>query len=136
MNPANLEQAACKKMHPGVFFPQTAEGVEIAKAVCRRCPVREQCLANAIRQNIHDGIFGGHTSAERRRMHRRAKAFDPPRDTSTNPRQVKDCPTCKRALDRADFAANSSRPDGLQGECRACQMERNRRLKEARRKAS
>ncbi|WP_435813494.1 WhiB family transcriptional regulator [Streptomyces zhihengii] len=39
-----------------------------AKAVCRRCPVRDQCLAWALTQEEVDGIWGGSTEGERRAM--------------------------------------------------------------------
>jgi len=44
---------------------------EEAAAVCRHCPVMEQCLQYALENRIDEGVWGGLTEAERRRIHRR-----------------------------------------------------------------
>jgi len=71
-------RAACRDEDPELFFPisevgpgarQTAE----AKAVCARCPVREQCLRHALDNGLNDGIFGGTTERERRALTRRTR---------------------------------------------------------------
>src|SRR5690349_20507897 len=65
--------AACRGTEPELFFPATESGparaaqVAAAKAVCARCPVREQCLAEALAR-IPYGIAGGLTEYERRRL--------------------------------------------------------------------
>lgn len=61
--------AACRDEDPELFFPAspTAE-VSAAKAVCRRCPVASQCLADAIEQRDRDAVRGGLTPEERRGM--------------------------------------------------------------------
>ncbi|MEU2159899.1 WhiB family transcriptional regulator [Streptomyces chengbuensis] len=70
--------ATCLGEDPDLFFPigignsgptllQTAE----AKAVCRRCPVVEQCLDWAVERGPVDGIWGGTTESERRAISRR-----------------------------------------------------------------
>jgi WhiB family redox-sensing transcriptional regulator len=133
VNPADEERAACKKMHPNVFFPEDGD-VEAAKAVCYRCPVRKQCLEYAVTNHIQFGYWGGYTAKERRRKF--AEPEDVAPATVKNPRQVKDCPSCNRALDRSDFAISTTRGDGLSSECKACMRDRVRRLREARRKAS
>jgi WhiB family redox-sensing transcriptional regulator len=65
---------------PEVFFPAPVAGsafrtrVEVAKAVCSGCPVREPCLSWAL-SALPDGIAGGMTEGERRTEHgRRARA--------------------------------------------------------------
>lgn len=45
-----------------------------AKAVCRTCPVAEHCLQYALQQRIDEGIYGGLTESERRRIHKRKTA--------------------------------------------------------------
>lgn len=81
--------AACRGVDPELFFPETptepsgdpssepgggpegepvvAAQVVAAKAVCRRCPVRARCLAEALERLPH-GIAGGLTAGERRRV--------------------------------------------------------------------
>ncbi len=67
-------QAACRGVDPELFFPEPSEEplvkaqVAAAKAVCRPCPVRERCLADALERLPH-GIAGGLTEQERRRLH-------------------------------------------------------------------
>jgi WhiB family redox-sensing transcriptional regulator len=45
-----------------------------AKAYCRRCPVREECLEYALSNGEKFGIWGGMSERERRRI-RRARAL-------------------------------------------------------------
>jgi WhiB family transcriptional regulator, redox-sensing transcriptional regulator len=68
--------AACRGHDPEVFFPTGATGpvweeVERAKAVCRRCPVREHCLRWAIGTGQDTGVWGGLSERERRACSRR-----------------------------------------------------------------
>lgn len=73
--------AACRPLDSALFFPDRMtyrnDEVARAKAVCRRCPVREQCLAAAMDGREKIGIWGGLTPEERanlRRRERRARA--------------------------------------------------------------
>ncbi|WP_277675388.1 WhiB family transcriptional regulator [Saccharopolyspora rectivirgula] len=71
------ERAACRDEDPELFFPVSevglgAEQAKRAKAVCARCPVASQCLADALENGLDFGIFGGYTSRERRQLSRRA----------------------------------------------------------------
>jgi WhiB family transcriptional regulator, redox-sensing transcriptional regulator len=66
------DQALCKNYEPSVFFgddgiAMTYEDAEWAKAICRRCPVRDDCLDYALRNRIDYGVWGAMTEAERRR---------------------------------------------------------------------
>ncbi|HEX9531028.1 MAG TPA: WhiB family transcriptional regulator [Acidimicrobiales bacterium] len=63
-------------MDPAVFYPTSDEEAEAAKEVCARCPVREACLEFALASRERDGVWGGATERERRRMirHRRKSA--------------------------------------------------------------
>jgi DNA-directed RNA polymerase specialized sigma24 family protein len=66
-------RAACRDVDPELFFPEPSNEplvkaqVAAAKAVCRSCPVRERCLADALERLPH-GIAGGLTEQERRRL--------------------------------------------------------------------
>jgi WhiB family transcriptional regulator, redox-sensing transcriptional regulator len=69
------EVARCKQMDPDLFFPVGTTGpallqIEAAKAVCRGCSVKEQCLQYAIESNQEYGIWGATTEEERRYMRR------------------------------------------------------------------
>lgn len=39
-----------------------------AKVICSTCTVQDECLAYAIHNRIEDGIWGGATDAERRKL--------------------------------------------------------------------
>src|SRR6266566_1570875 len=67
-----MSRAACTQADPEIFFPAPGDevGEAKAKAVCRACPVRSECLAYAVVHGIDDGVWGG-TSEERRRAIRR-----------------------------------------------------------------
>ena len=41
---------------------------ELAKRVCRECPVRKECLAHAISVPENYGVWGGLTENERRKL--------------------------------------------------------------------
>jgi WhiB family redox-sensing transcriptional regulator len=70
-------QAACQSADTELFFPistldATSRNVVRAKAICDRCSVRPQCLAHAMESGSLQGIWGGTTEAERRRLRGRA----------------------------------------------------------------
>jgi hypothetical protein len=65
--------------NPDVFFPEVGDFSMIreAKVLCRSCPVINLCGEYAIRFNMTDGIWGGFTPAERKRVRVRASAGEP-----------------------------------------------------------
>ncbi|MFF4975589.1 WhiB family transcriptional regulator [Streptomyces sp. NPDC001083] len=70
------ESAACRSVDPDLFFPIGSTGpalpqVEEAKAVCRRCPVRDECLCWALDTGQTIGVWGGTSENERRALRRR-----------------------------------------------------------------
>jgi hypothetical protein len=75
------ERAACRAgLDPDLFFPAAESGaardaqVRAAKAVCARCPVRSECLDEAL-VRIPYGIAGGLTERERQRLRRTQRAI-------------------------------------------------------------
>ncbi len=66
------ERAACQSADPELFFPVSGSGaagladIRRAKAVCRSCPVREQCLDYALDSKQAHGVWGGCSEDERR----------------------------------------------------------------------
>src|SRR5688572_27766033 len=65
--------AACRNGDPDALFVQGAEQ-NIAKRICRGCPVRYECLADALDNRIEFGVWGGMTERERRALLRRHPA--------------------------------------------------------------
>jgi WhiB family redox-sensing transcriptional regulator len=68
------ESALCRSMWPPSFFGLSEESQREAAKVCRSCTVREKCLDYALRNRIHDGVWGGTTERDRRRIRRRRRA--------------------------------------------------------------
>jgi WhiB family redox-sensing transcriptional regulator len=64
--------AACRNADPSIFFPSSDLFSNRAKLICSTCPVKEQCLAWAVATSQRDGIWGGKTPKERRRIARTA----------------------------------------------------------------
>ena len=62
--------AACRQSDPDALFVQGAEQQQ-AKQVCLRCPVRTECLADALDNRVEFGVWGGMTERERRALLRR-----------------------------------------------------------------
>ena len=55
---------------PDTLFVQGA-AQNRAKAVCQGCPVRTECLADALDNRVEFGVWGGMTERERRALLRR-----------------------------------------------------------------
>jgi WhiB family redox-sensing transcriptional regulator len=81
-----MDRAACRDVDPELFFP-VGTGVlaerqtSRAKAVCRRCPVRSECLRWAQHHSQDDGVWGG-LDPDERRMVRREEVDQPRRLTA------------------------------------------------------
>lgn len=67
------EDAACRGLDTSTFFPLTDEDAGPAKEVCAACPVRQACLEFALASRQEDGVWGGLTETERRRVRRRRR---------------------------------------------------------------
>ena len=67
-------EAACRDADVSIFFPASDEDAEPARAICATCPVRLECLEFAIATRQEDGVWGGLTEIERRRLRRRRQA--------------------------------------------------------------
>ncbi len=63
-------RGACRTADPDLLFVQGA-AQNRAKAVCMACPVRTECLADALDNRIEFGVWGGMTERERRALLRR-----------------------------------------------------------------
>jgi WhiB family transcriptional regulator, redox-sensing transcriptional regulator len=72
------EASLCGQADPEAFFPGKGGSVREPGRICRRCPVREQCLLAGLDGGEESGIWGGLTAgelrAERRRVPRRPLA--------------------------------------------------------------
>ena len=73
MNMSWRQRAACRGVDPDIFYASSDEEAEEAKAICRVCPVREACLEYALVNRERDGVWGGATERERRRIIRQRR---------------------------------------------------------------
>ena len=73
--PTDSDQAwialsACRTADPDELFV-TGAAQNRAKAVCLSCPVRTECLSDALDNRVEFGVWGGMTERERRALLRR-----------------------------------------------------------------
>ena len=67
------DRGACRGLDPEVFYPETDEEAEEAKAVCSLCSVQIACLEYALTHREKEGVWGGATERERRRIVRQRR---------------------------------------------------------------
>jgi WhiB family redox-sensing transcriptional regulator len=78
-------QGACLNADPDVFFPISVAGasatqIRTARAICAGCRVRSDCIDFALEHPEIQGIWGGTTDDERKKLRRaRARAGSPAR---------------------------------------------------------
>lgn len=74
-----MDNAVCLEVGPDLFFEEVQGGADPvqAKALCRSCEARTACLSWALEEGIQDGVFGGFTLRNRRRIARQHKAGKP-----------------------------------------------------------
>ena len=58
------EQLPCRMQDPELFFADSPEDVEYAKALCSDCPVRLDCLNGALERGEPLGVWGGEWFAQ------------------------------------------------------------------------
>jgi WhiB family redox-sensing transcriptional regulator len=64
---------ACQGLDPAIFFPDSEEDADEAKSICDECSVRISCLEHALASREKDGVWGGATEKERRRLIRQRR---------------------------------------------------------------
>lgn len=65
---AFMARGACVGVAPGLMFPTRGQSCTEAKAVCKGCEVKVECLAYALAHNERFGVWGQTTERQRRRM--------------------------------------------------------------------
>lgn len=109
-------RAACRGYDLDAFFTDSKGGIERVKRICRPCPVRKQCLAEALRAEYGSryGIYGGLTPDERTEL------VDGPRTTGRKPAQ---CGT------RSAYQRHVKKGEPIDASCRAANTEASNRLR-------
>lgn len=65
----DLDLASCNKANPEDFFPdRNNPSWDRALSYCRKCPVQLECLVWAFTNKVSEGIWGGKTEEERKKM--------------------------------------------------------------------
>jgi WhiB family redox-sensing transcriptional regulator len=67
------QSAACRGVDAEIFYPESDEEADVAKSVCAQCNARQACLEHALANRERDGVWGGATERERRRMLRQRR---------------------------------------------------------------
>jgi WhiB family transcriptional regulator, redox-sensing transcriptional regulator len=65
----------CAQTDPEAFFPEKGGSTREAKAICRGCEVRHECLWTALERRERFGIWGGLSERERRYLLRQLPAI-------------------------------------------------------------
>jgi WhiB family redox-sensing transcriptional regulator len=73
MEPIWRRHSACRGLDPAIFYPPTDEDAVHAKVVCGECSVQETCLEFALQGREKEGVWGGATEKERRRILRQRR---------------------------------------------------------------
>lgn len=68
-----MADGACRVYPPATFFPSDGVGVDKARKICAACTVTEQCLEYALEHRIEQGVWGGCSERERRRILKRRR---------------------------------------------------------------
>lgn len=63
----------CRTQDPELWFPVGSTGPALmqeqeAIAYCQTCPIRQECLLNALERGEDHGVWGGMSAADRRAL--------------------------------------------------------------------
>jgi WhiB family transcriptional regulator, redox-sensing transcriptional regulator len=62
-----VQQGLCKSADPDELFVRGAAQRKAA-AICRHCPVMQECAADALDNQVEYGVWGGMTERQRRAL--------------------------------------------------------------------
>lgn len=64
------EEALCAQVDPDMWFQENnPDPTRNALSICHQCPVMEECRQFAVDNEICHGVWGGMTTAQRRRKY-------------------------------------------------------------------
>ena len=72
----------CLENDPDIWFADTPEGVEFAKALCATCPAAQLCLAGAKERQEPWGVWGGEILHQGAVIPRKVKRGRPRKDVA------------------------------------------------------
>jgi len=71
--PEWTRDALCAQVDPELWFPDKGGSTRPAKRICRDCPVLAECRDYALARGDLDGVWGGLSERERRRLRGHAR---------------------------------------------------------------
>jgi WhiB family redox-sensing transcriptional regulator len=64
---------ACQGLDAEIFYPENEDNADFALSVCEHCAVRIACLNYALDTREQQGVWGGATARDRRKMLRQRR---------------------------------------------------------------
>ncbi|MEY4656908.1 MAG: hypothetical protein RL073_1135 [Actinomycetota bacterium] len=64
---------ACQGLDAEIFYPENEDHADFALSVCEQCAVRIACLNYALDNREQQGVWGGATARDRRKMLRQRR---------------------------------------------------------------
>jgi len=61
-------KGACQGLDPDIFYPDNEENSDEAISICKTCEVRIACLNYALDSREKQGVWGGASARDRRRL--------------------------------------------------------------------
>ncbi len=61
-------KGACQGLDPDIFYPDNDDNCDQAISICKTCQVRIACLNYALDSREKQGVWGGASARERRRL--------------------------------------------------------------------
>jgi WhiB family redox-sensing transcriptional regulator len=78
-------RGACNGTPPHIMFPNQGDSNKRAKAFCKVCPVRVECLEFAIEHDERFGVWGGKSERERRAIRKQRRPVEQVSDAHPDP---------------------------------------------------
>jgi WhiB family redox-sensing transcriptional regulator len=63
-----MAAALCRQRDGDLFFPEQGGSSGEAKKICMSCDVRADCLSYALTSDIRQGVWGGLSAHQRKRL--------------------------------------------------------------------
>lgn len=64
-------QGLCAQTDPEAFFQEKGGSSREARRICKGCPVRDECLEFALKNDERFGVWGGMSAQDRKRLKER-----------------------------------------------------------------
>lgn len=98
------EFADCAQVDPEMWFPESPSSAERDQAllICEACPVRIECLTESLATGSTEGMWGGFSESDRKRMFRAVAAGERPEAVALREVAANDDTASREAAARAE----------------------------------